>query len=277
MNSHTEIWQAVALGKHQGLESLSGVQRQVFAITESEVYCDNDSITGLIGRYGVSNVRAFAEAFDAVGATEIAGALRAFPKDEPIPETLLARANAFICERRGYTYESLEALMQLDASAVVDTSGSPVMWVLLPFVWAFVGVVGIWVWISINSYLLTLCPPAMVWYGLASGNQKCRWDLWVFFVRDMFCASFVAFFTVTACAIFAPANKRTVAFTVAGINGFLGVCFISASFKPHMMVGSHRVTVGITFLVALVLAALLVKSRPDVDEVIASTSLTDSP
>jgi hypothetical protein len=353
------------------------------------LYCDKEGIGGLIHRYGVPCVRTFAEAFDAVGATEIASALRALPQEGPIPESLLARTTTLITERRGYTYESLEVLMPQGARAPQPDEARPMnpyilatawffagclmligvagfgermfptyvfvviaisillfifpaivfalfvflyrwlrsgrrplprianvyegvgesfgycpncctliptatalcphchaqfgdtanwhvltaeqfaariheepsdgaRWFLLPIVWVLVDVIGIWVWLSVNSYLVTFCPPEKVRNSVATADQTCDWDLWVFFVRDMSCVSFVAFFTVTACAILAPTNKRSVAFKVAGINGVLGVFLISSHFKPWAMVGSHHVTVGVTFLVALFLTAMLV-------------------
>jgi hypothetical protein len=111
MDSDTAIREAVELGERHGLASLAGVQKLVFAITEAEVYCDKDGIEGLIHRYGAPAMRTFAEAFEAVGATEIATALRALTKDGPIPEALLARANTLITGRSGYAYEDLQALV----------------------------------------------------------------------------------------------------------------------------------------------------------------------
>ncbi|WP_295521721.1 hypothetical protein [uncultured Pseudacidovorax sp.] len=107
MNPDSVIQDAIERGERYGLESLTGVQRVVFAISEAEVYCDNNGIDGLIHRYGVPGMRTFAEAFDAVGATDVASTLLALAKGAPPPEALLDRANRLIVDRRGYTYESL--------------------------------------------------------------------------------------------------------------------------------------------------------------------------
>ncbi|MDP9880299.1 hypothetical protein J2W25_004628 [Variovorax boronicumulans] len=115
MDSDTAIREAVELGERYGLASLAGVQKLVFAISEAEVYCDKDGIDGLIHRYGTSAMRTFAEAFEGVGATEIASALLALAKDGPIPEALLAHANSLIANRRGYAYENLQALVSRSA------------------------------------------------------------------------------------------------------------------------------------------------------------------
>ncbi|MDQ0014215.1 CBS domain-containing protein [Variovorax boronicumulans] len=115
MDSDTAIRDALELGERHGLASLTGVQKLVFAISEAEVYCDKDGIDGLIDRYGVPAMCTFAEAFEAVGATEIATALLALTKDGPIPEALLARANTLITDRRGYAYDNLEALVNNSA------------------------------------------------------------------------------------------------------------------------------------------------------------------
>jgi hypothetical protein len=115
MDSDSAIRDAVELGERHGLASLAGVQKLVFAISEAEVYCDKDGIDGLIHRYGGPAMRTFAEAFEAVGATEIASALFALTKNGPIPEALLARANTLITDRRGYAYENLQALVSRSA------------------------------------------------------------------------------------------------------------------------------------------------------------------
>lgn len=111
MDSDTAIREAVELGEQHGLASLTGVQKVVFAISEAEVYCDKDGIDGLIHRYGAPAMRTFAEAFEAVGATEIASALFALAKDGSTSEPLLERANMLIADRRGYAYENLQALV----------------------------------------------------------------------------------------------------------------------------------------------------------------------
>jgi hypothetical protein len=111
MNSDAAIRDAIEQGERHGLGSLVGVQKLVFAISEAEVYCDKDGIDGLIHRYGAPAMRTFAQAFDAVGAVEIAAALIALTKDEPIPEALLERVDTLITDRQGYAYENLRALV----------------------------------------------------------------------------------------------------------------------------------------------------------------------
>ena len=115
MDPDTAIREAVALGEQHGLVSLAGIQKLVFAISEAEIYCDMDGIDGLIHRYGAPAMRTFAEAFEAIGATEIASALLALTKDGPIPEALLARVNVLITGRRGYAHEDLQALVSRSA------------------------------------------------------------------------------------------------------------------------------------------------------------------
>jgi len=115
MDSDSAIRDAVELGERHGLASLTGVQKLVFAISEAEVSCDKDGIDGLIHRYGRPTMRTFAEAFEAVGATEIASALIGLTTNGPIPEALLARANTLITDRRGYAYENLQALVSRSA------------------------------------------------------------------------------------------------------------------------------------------------------------------
>jgi hypothetical protein len=111
MDSNAAIRDALDLGERHSFTSLVGVQKLVFAISEAEVYCDKDGIDELIHRYGAPAMCTFAEAFEAVGATEIATALLALTNDEPVPEAALARANALITDRKGYAYENLQALV----------------------------------------------------------------------------------------------------------------------------------------------------------------------
>jgi hypothetical protein len=118
MNSDAAVRDAIEQGERYGLGSLVGVQKLVFAISEAEVYCDKDGIDGLIHRYGAPAMCTFAQAFEAVGAVEIAAALIALTKDEPIPEALLERVNTFITDRQGYDYESLRALVSSSTSSV---------------------------------------------------------------------------------------------------------------------------------------------------------------
>lgn len=115
MKSDSVIQLAVERGERYGLESLAGVQRLVFAISEAEVYCDKDGIEGLIHRYGLPAMRTFAEAFEAVGATDIANALLSLAGGGSIFEGSLALANRLIADRHGYTYESLQALVRRSA------------------------------------------------------------------------------------------------------------------------------------------------------------------
>jgi hypothetical protein len=115
MDSEAAIRTAVELGERHGIASLAGAQKLVFAISEAEVYCDKDGIDGLIHRYGAPAMRTFAEAFEAVGATEIATTLLALTNDGPIPDALLARANTLITDRRGYAYENLQTLVSSSA------------------------------------------------------------------------------------------------------------------------------------------------------------------
>ena len=111
MNSDTAIRDAIELGERHGLGPLTGVQKLVFAISEAEVYCDKDGIEGLIHRYGAPAMLTFSEAFESVGATEIAAVLLSLANDGPKPEAVLTHANTLITGRQGYAYEKLQALV----------------------------------------------------------------------------------------------------------------------------------------------------------------------
>lgn len=81
MDVDHEIRGAIEAGARQGLESLTGMRQQVFV-----------------------------EAYKAIGAADIASALFELQGSGAPPKKLLTRVNALITSRKGYSYESLEAL-----------------------------------------------------------------------------------------------------------------------------------------------------------------------
>ncbi|MXV05658.1 MULTISPECIES: hypothetical protein [unclassified Xanthomonas] len=115
MNTDEIIDHAIHRGEREGLEALGPVEQFIFAISEAEVHCDIDGIDNLLQDYGTSKMGLFAQAFSAVGASEIANALQAISSStDPVPEELLSRANHLITVRHQYTYESIRAFVERD-------------------------------------------------------------------------------------------------------------------------------------------------------------------
>lgn len=113
MDAAQFIEQAISQGETVGLDALDLKAKFVFAISEAEVTCDIDGIDNLVYRYGKASIALFAQAFAAIGASEISIALGEVAlADDPIPEHLLSAVNRLITERNGYTYESIEAFVR---------------------------------------------------------------------------------------------------------------------------------------------------------------------
>lgn len=112
MDADAIINEAIDLGERDGLAALGPVHGIVYMISEAEVCCDMDGIDSLLDRYGVESMVSFAQAFLAVGATEIAHVLTNITSCNPVTcEALLARANSLITSRAGYSYESIRAFV----------------------------------------------------------------------------------------------------------------------------------------------------------------------
>jgi hypothetical protein len=82
----------------------------VFIISEAEVHSSKDGIDSFIDRYGRGGLSQAAEAFVAIGASELAYALEQLAQSgEPFPESMLDRANTLIVEHAGWDYDNIYA------------------------------------------------------------------------------------------------------------------------------------------------------------------------
>ncbi|MCL2310715.1 MAG: hypothetical protein FWC42_10725 [Proteobacteria bacterium] len=108
MDADTFINEALVIGQKRGLHALQPVQQVIFAVSEAEVTCDMDGIDSLIEHYGAESLPLFERAYAAIGALEIADALKRLIMF-PASEEFLERVNSLITERRGYGYESIRA------------------------------------------------------------------------------------------------------------------------------------------------------------------------
>jgi hypothetical protein len=102
------IHEAIARGAREGLAGLDAASAMVFLISEAEVACDKDGIDAFIHRYGAAGLSDAARAFNAIGASLIAAALRRLAVVvPPLPESLLNSVNRLITDRCGYDYEAI--------------------------------------------------------------------------------------------------------------------------------------------------------------------------
>lgn len=109
----------------------------------------------------------------------------------------------------------------------------PLRCAALPFV--FIGAIylGVRLWLQLGDVSLAHCPADLVWYGLASGDQKCSWPLSVYLAKDMGGAAITAVLPVLLCAAVAPpADKKATACLAAMV--------ISALALLYLLGGSHH-------------------------------------
>ncbi|HSI34751.1 MAG TPA: hypothetical protein VK986_14280 [Tepidisphaeraceae bacterium] len=101
---------AIDKGQSGGAASLDADQRLVYLIAEAEASCDMDGIDTLLDHYPLADLEECASAFDEIGASEVAAALRkvlaALPARE---EALLDKADSLIKDRTGYDYDAIRA------------------------------------------------------------------------------------------------------------------------------------------------------------------------
>jgi hypothetical protein len=98
---------ALKRGSKEGLAALSAVERKVWLISEAEVSCDKDGIDSFLDHYAAVLPEA-ADAFDGIGAAEIAQSLRSIhATSSPCPNDLLNRAERLITSRTGYDYDAI--------------------------------------------------------------------------------------------------------------------------------------------------------------------------
>jgi hypothetical protein len=118
------ITTALRLGKRNGVAALDTDQRLVYLISEAEVDCDINGIDTFLDHYGPSWMAEAAAAFAAVGATEIASALRVITPDTQREDPLLDRANDLITKRSGYDYEAIRQEIKRRLAKRADAGGS---------------------------------------------------------------------------------------------------------------------------------------------------------
>jgi hypothetical protein len=115
---------AISLGARDGIAALDPDQRLVFLISEAEVDYDMNGIETCLNRYCPLWIAEIADAFAAVGATEIAMCLRAITSDTRREDPVLDRVNELITERSGYDYETIRKEIERRLAKRSDSSGS---------------------------------------------------------------------------------------------------------------------------------------------------------
>lgn len=97
---------AIDRGSRDGVAALGPAERIVYLVSEAEVYCDMEGIESFLEIYHPEWTAACADAFEAVGATEIAAGFRRLAsgaEDDGVTE----RLNDLITSRSGYRYEAI--------------------------------------------------------------------------------------------------------------------------------------------------------------------------
>jgi len=108
-----DIDNAVSAGDKDGIESLSKLQSMIYIIAETEIWCDMDGIDTFIDKYGKDGPLKAADAYLAVGASEIATGLGAIASKLPnADEATLDKTNSFITVRYNYNYESIKKYVE---------------------------------------------------------------------------------------------------------------------------------------------------------------------
>lgn len=113
MTSDDFINHAIDCGQRNGLKSLDGDQRLVYLIAEAEADCDMNGIDTFLDRYAPDWIAETADAFDTVGASEIANEMRNAPVDALFSgDARLTRLNDLITNRVGYDYDAIKRVIE---------------------------------------------------------------------------------------------------------------------------------------------------------------------
>jgi hypothetical protein len=113
MTTEEFIEDAIDRGRRNGLSSLNARQRTVFMIAEADAYSAMEGVDSFIDRIETGDYVGASEAFNAVGAVEIARCLRQIEDSLPIrDEDLLNHTNHLITEHIGFTYEAIKRYVE---------------------------------------------------------------------------------------------------------------------------------------------------------------------
>jgi hypothetical protein len=122
MSPDAFIERAIDAGSRDGVAAISADQRFVFLISEAEVLCDMEGIDTFLNQYGRDWLPESADAFEAVGATEIAAGLRSIGADTPRDDPILDRVNHLIGRRAGYDYEAIRREVESRLASTTQTT-----------------------------------------------------------------------------------------------------------------------------------------------------------
>jgi hypothetical protein len=112
MTPNEFIEEAIAAGERNGVATLDFDQRLAFLIAEAEADCQANGIDTFLWRYGQERLLETAEAFAAIGASEIAEVFRLLASGRTTDETLLAQVNNLITTCTGYDYQAIRRVIE---------------------------------------------------------------------------------------------------------------------------------------------------------------------
>ena len=125
MNVDTYINTAISRGVKLGLDKLSATERIIFLISKLEVSCDIDGIDSFLDRYPHTRVVECVHGLEAIGASELAGALSAVAEALPQrPDALLNEANDLATSRTGYDYDAIARWVEANSKVAIKPKHS---------------------------------------------------------------------------------------------------------------------------------------------------------
>ena len=109
MTTEQFISASIDRGEKEGCAALGTKEKTIFLISEAEVLCDMQGIDTLLDRIENRTIPVVSEAFDAIGAIDIATCLKEIETMLPQRnDAILERANQLITSRHGYSYDSIK-------------------------------------------------------------------------------------------------------------------------------------------------------------------------
>lgn len=132
-----------------------------------------------------------------------------------------------------------------------SSTASALRWLALPLAYIGAMLLGVTIWSAISADVVRLCAPENLWQGGASGAIKCRWPLWVYFVKDGCGAAILAFCLIAITRMTTPANKTLMSYLIALITAPVGAMYLQTRFNSSTNIASHYFFVWWVFTVAL--------------------------
>jgi hypothetical protein len=106
------IVESIDAGQRNGVAALDERRRWIYLIAEAECLCEMEGIDSFFETYAPAWIRETADAFEAVGASEIAAEFRLALVDAPTGDPRMNRLNELIRRRAGYDYDAIRRVLE---------------------------------------------------------------------------------------------------------------------------------------------------------------------